>query len=120
MLHEIQNVSQIKDEPKRRWFTSNYFDLIVWFDDNDIIGFQLIYNKFKNEHALTWWCKSGYTHNRIDDGENRHGKAKATPILIADGYFDHRDIAKTFQEESGNVEKRIAEFVIKKLFEYSK
>ncbi|MCH7756306.1 hypothetical protein IH970_14450 [candidate division KSB1 bacterium] len=46
MLKEIQTARQIEGEPKRRWFSNRFFDLIVWFkkNDNEITGFQLCYN----------------------------------------------------------------------------
>lgn len=120
MLDEVLDVRQIKGETQKRWFTDDYFDLIVWLDDNNgIIGFQLSYNRFKGEHALTWHRESGYNHYRVDDGENRPGKPKATPILVSDGYFDYKGIAKNFRLRSKKIEKRIARFVIEKLIRYS-
>jgi len=42
MLREVPNVRQIKGESKRRWFSDDYFDLIIWLDETDeIVGFQL-------------------------------------------------------------------------------
>jgi len=32
MLEESEYVRQVKGEPKRRWFSDDYFDLIVWVD----------------------------------------------------------------------------------------
>ncbi len=41
MLTESQHVRQIKHDPKRRWFSDDYFDLIVWIGKRgEIIGFQ--------------------------------------------------------------------------------
>ena len=33
MLTEIQNARQIAGEGVRRWFTDDYFDLIVWYGE---------------------------------------------------------------------------------------
>ena len=42
MLKEYTHVRQIQGESKRRWFSDRYFDLIVWFGEQDeIVGFQL-------------------------------------------------------------------------------
>jgi len=55
MLTEIRNARQVEGEGFRRWFTDDYFDLIVWYgDQNAMIGFQLCYDKQGKERALTW------------------------------------------------------------------
>ncbi len=119
MLYEILNVRQIEGEPFRRWFMDEYFDLIVWLDDrNEISGFQLCYDRLKNQHALTWQRESGYQHSRVDDGEGRPGKYKATPILISDGFFPKDEIARRFCQVSRNLEKKVADLVYEKIVQY--
>ncbi len=119
MMHETKSVRQIKGEPLRRWFWSNYFDLIVWVDEkNDLIGFQLCYDKDKDQRVLTWKRDSGYSHDRIDDGENNPGRYKSTPVLAADGIFEEKKIAALFREESGGIDKEISDFVYTKIREY--
>ena len=118
MLREIKDVAQIPGEKRRRWFTDEFFDLIVWYDEkNDITGFQLCYNKDEDERALTWKWQSSYTHHRVDDGESKPHR-KATPILVADGIFDYKVIADRFKLESKNVERAISEFVLEKILQY--
>ena len=71
MLKEYKRVRQIKGEAQRRWFSDDFFDLIVWFDESkNIVGFQLCYDILKISRALTWHQDGGYSHNRVDDGEN--------------------------------------------------
>lgn len=119
MLTELRNVKQIKGEPKRRWFCDSYFDLIVWFgEDEKITGFQLCYDKDTNERALTWKHSSTYTHHRVDDGEGNPGHYKATPILIADGMFDYRTIADRFLKESTGIDRNISKFVYDKINQF--
>jgi hypothetical protein len=119
MLREFPNVRQIPGESKRRWFSDDYFDLIVWLDEaDDIVGFQLCYDIFKGQRALTWHSDTGFSHHRVDDGESRPGKLKAAPVLVSDGRFDYQKIAKKFQKASQNIEERIAIFVYKKLIQY--
>ena len=116
---ETKSVRQINGEPRRRWFWSNYFDLIVWFNsENDIIGFQLCYDKNRYQRVLTWKMESGYSHDRIDDGEGSPGKYKGTPILAADGIFEEGKIAALFKEESQSIDKQIAGFIHEKILEY--
>ncbi|MBN1412411.1 MAG: hypothetical protein JW969_16305 [Spirochaetales bacterium] len=118
MLEEIRNVRQFPDDPVRRWFSDDYFDLIVWFDGKDrIIGFQLCYDKVKNEHSLTWYSDSGFVHNRIDDGEHP-GHLKMSPILVPDGVFENEKVAGLFKERSGKLDSKISGFVYKKILKY--
>ncbi len=119
MLTELKKVSQIPGEPKRRWFCDDYFDLIVWYSkDDDIIGFQLCYDKDQNERALTWKNSSDYTHYRVDDGESRLCP-KGIPILVSDGMFDHDELVDRFLKESSAIEKGLSKFVYNKLINFS-
>jgi hypothetical protein len=82
MLREVRKVRQIKGESRRRWFDDDYFDLIVWFGEEDeIVGFQLCYDRRGEQKAFTWQQEFGYMHHRVDQGEDKPGKLKATPIL---------------------------------------
>lgn len=118
MLYEIGEVRQVEGEGLRRWFTDDFFDLIVWFDEKNVIhGFQLCYDKTGYERSLTW-KRSSYEHNKIDEGENQ-GSQKRSPILVADGEFEKRRIAYKFWNESKNIDKKIVEFVYKKILGYN-
>ncbi len=118
MLSEIRNPRQVPGEGTRRWFTDEYFDLIVWYDDGGrLFGFQLCYDKDDHERALTWTAASGFHHNRIDDGEVP-GHSKMTPIIGADGSFNARPVAERFREASARIEPEIASFVSETLDTY--
>ena len=122
MLYEIKNVKQYQGEPKRRWFFDHEIDLLVWFDDRDeIVGFQLCYDKLRDQRALTWFRGSGYHYNRVDDGERDGGRrgVKAIPVLLMDGSFDHRRIAAVFREKSKDIPNWISTFVYEKIASYS-
>jgi hypothetical protein len=119
-MYEIFNVRQVDGEPRRRWFVDDFFDLIVWFDENDeITGFQLCYNKLKDQHALTWHKKIGYQHNLVDEGESRPGKHKACPILLQNGLFLKNEIALRFKKAGRNLEEKVAALVYDKINKYS-
>lgn len=119
MLREIDPVRQIENEPIRRWFTSSFFDLIVWLGDSgDPSGFQLCYNKGRAERALTWRHPNHYSHMAVDDGEGRAFRHKATPILVADGCFDATAITERFRLECAFVPADVANLVIAVLNEY--
>ena len=121
MLYEIKNVSQYENELRRRWFFDHDIDLTIWFDEeNQIDSFQLCYDKIKIYHALTWKRGIGFSHNKVDDGENidRIGGYKGTPILLLDGKFDKQRIISIFKDKSGEIPEVLSSFVLKKLTEY--
>ncbi len=120
MLKEIKNVRQIEGEGLRRWFSGNYFELILWYNEkNEISGFQLCYGlKGLSPKALTWKDKSGYTHDSVDDGEHTATIGKMTPVLMADGQFDQDKILDIFVQESQELDQKIVGFICSKLTNY--
>ena len=122
MLFERSHVRQIDGEGFRRWFSDDYFDLIVWFDSpqqNTITGFQLCYDKERGERALTWRRESGYTHDRIDDGERVPGP-KESPVLMPDGVFERTPVVERLKREGAKVDQVLLQFVIQRIEEYGR
>ena len=118
MLREIVNTRQDPDEPPRRFFFSHEQDLWVWFGGGgEVIAFQLAYGKYRNEHAIRWKVGRGFTHQRVDDGENA-GIVKQAPILIADGAFNATSVLERFLELSVEMPKEIVDFVAARLREH--
>jgi len=114
---EIKNVHQKTGDPFRRWFSDNYFDLIIWYnDEKEIIGFQLCYDIKENEKAITY-SDGKFSHNKIDQGEDNPSKNR-TPILVADGIFDELKVLPKFEESAKNLENEIKEYVFRKITEY--
>jgi hypothetical protein len=122
MLREIRNVRQVPGEMRRRWFTSESMDLIVWLDDaDDPTQMQLCYDKGRRraERALTWKPGVGYTHTAVDDGETGYGgRYKATPILLADGGFNTQRVSSLFLDHSTHLPLDIVDFVVAKIREF--
>jgi hypothetical protein len=120
MLNELSHVRQAEGERRRRWFQSPDADLIVWYDDHAIYGFQLCYDRKWDEHALTWTPERGFVHNRIDDGDSIDRGYKQTPILAADGALDARRLARRFAAMSALLPREVVAFVLQKLNQYAK
>lgn len=111
-MKELLNVRQRINEPRRRWFSSNSLDLIVWISDEDrMIGFELCYDKLHNEHSISWSENGGFRHMAVDDGEQRPGKYKATPMLVPNGHYNVNKIQATFHSISHTLPQDIANFV---------
>lgn len=118
MLRELKDVRQIRDEPHRRWFTDEHFDLVIWDEETEIVGFQLCYDKIHSERAVTWKIDSGFRHNAVDSGEDRAGRYKGSPILVADGSFDADKVAAQFLSHNGGLDAKSSDFIYLKLLEY--
>ncbi len=100
MLRELQHVRQVPGEGYRRWFSSPYFDLIVWYgEDHAFAGFQLCYDKPGKERALTWQ-RGRLSHLGVDNGEGPDRRHKGTPVLVADGCFDAQAVLPRFEREA--------------------
>ena len=116
ILTEVENARQRAGEPRRRWFTSDDLDLIVWSDEaGRPIGFQFCYGRPRSEHALTWSTERGYWHAAVDDGERMGLGHKASPVLVPDGPLDVRRLERVLQVTGGGLPADIVAFVIDRL-----
>lgn len=120
MLKELNKVSQHEGEARRRWFADNYFDLIIWYEPDDpdqVLGFQLCYDKVHDEHALTWKRQGGFTHHSIDDGQP-DAVTNMSPILVPDGVIPVDDLHRRFVAACGDIDPVIARLVLDRLGEF--
>ena len=105
MLREIKPVAQ----PPEAWlrvFSDDLFLLTVWYLPwvSTPMGFQLSYERGPNEKVLTWFRGSGFL-------ELPH-KTRTT--------FSDRDlILRLFKMESMGIDPAVADFVCKKVAEFS-
>ena len=119
-LTEIRQVRQVPGESRRRWFTSDDLDLIVWSDgEAPPWGFQLCYDKRKRaERAVTWREGSGFAHSVVNDGAKGPLEAKGAPLLEPDERFDANRVAALFDAASDLVPDDLRRFVAGKLREH--
>ena len=112
MLHRISITSNKQSSQFTHWYNDDYADLYVWFDIAGAIeGFQFCYNKSSDEHSLTWKRVSGYTHNRIDAGEDSP-LSNQTPIVLPDGLCPLDQLRREFTRRSKKLEPAIRNFII--------
>jgi len=103
----------------RRWFSNENFDLIVWHDAaGEITGFQLCYGKPHDEQAIVWKKKKGFSHHRVDSGEDTPLKNRS-PVLRVGGTFNADLVMKEFKDSCKSIDPIISDFVFLKLKEYS-
>ncbi|QQO10898.1 hypothetical protein [Breznakiella homolactica] len=116
MLKEFKDISQPEKKYKRKWYNDEEFELIIWYEENEICGFQLCYEDHTEKKAITY-TNGKYSHDKIDEG----GKWNETPILLKDGRFEKERIIKEFTEKSLLVEKEEREereYILRALEKY--
>lgn len=118
MLREITAIRQNSSEQQRRWFTDADMDLFVWFCDQVPAGFQLSYGKGGIEDSISWKRDTGFSHHWVDDGENRHGRYKMTPIMLGQPALNIRQIARSFLAASEDLDPALADFIYARLLEH--
>lgn len=113
-LQEVTCGLQQDGKLTKRWYNCQSADLFFWHDKNKLVRFEFCYNKHQNEHSLRWQHKTGFTHARVDDGEN-NGINKSSPILINEKRIDSDYIFTQFKEISDKVEFETRVFIMRKL-----
>ena len=119
MLSE-RTVKQHKGELTRRLYNNAYFDIFVWHDELDsIVKFQICYDIYYNERALTWDEGKGFKHDIIDDG-GIDPTRNETPVLKEGGVFPLEDILERFVVSSEGIDPLVRTFIIDTLNTYRK
>ena len=118
MLSEFKAVRQAEKTVVRRWYSDDYFDLIVWFAPDmaskDIpCGFQLCYHDDAETRALTY-NNGVYSHDTVDEG----GKWNETPILVSGGNFPKDRVLSEFESRSAQLDPPICSYIIQKIQSY--
>ena len=102
----------------KRWFSDQNTELFVWLTPaGQVTAFQFSYDKAHNEHLLSWSEVHGYSHGRIDDGENSPFQTM-TPIMVPNGAVNYVQVAEAFRSVSECLEPELVEFIYRKLREY--
>jgi hypothetical protein len=122
MFKEIpeNDVLKLKGEKNCRWFRDGYFDLFVWHDETGArVSFQLCYDIYGRQRAVTWHRDHGYSHHAVDDGA-RPGKPKASPLMVGDSEFDVKEVADKFKDtaDKSGMERDLAAFVFERIMAY--
>ncbi len=115
MLREIRYTSQRPGEPKRRWFSGSQMDLFIWQNEADeIVSYQLTYDKPHSEKAVVWDDKNGISHLEVDDGLNPGGHP-GSPVLVPDGAMNHSKIISMLLAKGEALDSSIKCFIVERL-----
>ena len=109
-FYELKNCSQRPDEPRRRWFTTNRQDLIVWLGESGtIVGFRYAYDREDDVYSLSWSTENGCQYSRVDTGD-QPGHPR-TPMLMQTRRKPEFDLEHRFARASMNMDPQVARFV---------
>jgi tetratricopeptide (TPR) repeat protein len=100
MLREVHDATQPPGEPQRRSFQSPEQELVVWYAEGSIIGFQFCYDRNGARRALSWRQGEGFSH------------------LVAQGRCDADSALDHFVSAAEALPAEIARFVVEKLIQY--
>ena len=111
MLAEIPHVKQYEPTRRRRWFQDDYFDLFVWQDDQGAFtGFQLCYDRSRQQRALSWSVETGWRHEGVNQPEEKPGRAMSA-LFVADGVLDRCALADRFRDAAVKLPEDVRRFV---------
>jgi hypothetical protein len=115
-FHEYLHVRQVPGEPRMRWFLSDYFELFVWFGDDELpCAFRLCYDRSYQEHAITWERnKPNLRHQAVDDGESSLHYARS-PIVAGAGAPFPASIVDRFDATVGEIPDELRALVLREL-----
>ena len=116
MLKEISNLSDTSSDLRRRWFSDAKLDLYVWYDkDNQIVEFQLCYDKGSDEQALAWNRETGMSHHTVNNGVTGPDKIKGSPVMTEDTSFNFVKARDLFTVAGQKLEHDLFGFILNRL-----
>jgi hypothetical protein len=116
LLTEIVNISDTSPGLRRRWFTDADMDLYVWYDRHQqLVEFQLCYDKRGNEQALAWDSESGLSHHLVNTGDARPDTINQTALLQEETVPDISRVKALFTQTGQTLEHNLFEFILARL-----
>ena len=117
MLREIAHTRQRSQESARRWFTDHNMDLMIWYDGDEILSFQLSYQYLGNEKICVWKRNHEVClHQSVDSGFYP-GKHKGSPLIFGSNQAPEPEILNLFKQNCRRLDGALADFVIRHLNE---
>ena len=116
---EVPHVRQVPGDARRRWFTDEHFDLMVWYHaDESIHGFELSYDKPGHEKALRWFDNVGLSLYAVDTGEQNPAYNRSPILSQTEGRSEMKRVLASFKKSGEGLPEGLSELVQGKLAEY--
>jgi hypothetical protein len=124
MLSEYKEVRQRDSEGYRRWFSDQYFDVIIWYDreGGSMTGFQVCYDKGGSERAFTRKLerKIVQSHRFVANGPVEIGTSKMTSILKGDAKAIDETVVARLRSSAGDLDEETLAHLIERMEEYNR
>ena len=114
-MKEFASVRQHEGEAPRRWFSDEYFDLIVWGVGGELSAFHLAYDKRRDERVIAWRRERGLSHFRVDSAGDRPARHARTAFLTPEPADDLTGVIERFERVSAGIDPEIAAAVLSRL-----
>lgn len=120
-LSENTTVRQRPEEGFRRWFLNEYFDLILWYESRggDLVGFQLCYDRHRDERAFTWETGKQSSHYVSSGADERGRPSIATAILHGDAGAVPEEVIDRLVSERGDLDGVLLETIVERIRAYN-
>ena len=82
-----------------------------WIENEEIVSYQITYDKPNAEKALAWSMENGFTHHGVDDGAHP-GKYPGSPLLVADGVLNLPRLVYMLNKNFGDIAPEIKDFIV--------
>lgn len=118
MLREIGYIKQSPGQLFRRWFNDELLDLFVWQEEGGrITGFQLCFDKDKDERALSYSEAEGYA---LDDVHTEESSLDmGSPVLRRGAELPFPHLLALLTERGAGIDPRVFRYVKEKLEAYA-
>jgi len=115
-FHEYRYVRQTPGEPRLRWFQCDFFELFVWFEEENPIAFRLCYDRGYQERAITWEKATGHIrHEAVDEGSGTIETHRPSPVLVPHQHSVPAQIIEQFKNTPGEIPAEIRQLVFERL-----
>ncbi len=116
---EVRDVRQDPGDYRRRWFTDDHFDLMVWYHaDGTVHGFEFSYDKPGYEKALRWFDDRGLSLHAVDTGEQNPAYNRSPILTASNGRSEMKRVLEIFLKSVTGLPEGLSELVQRKLAEY--
>lgn len=122
MLVELRDIVQDSPNRVKRCFMDSQFTLFVWLKNSGKklpAEFQLVH-KSQEGHLLIWHEKRGFELAGYDDGEQRPGQPKMSPLVSNSRGPLPTSVLEKLRRACVEIDQQIGTFVLKKVEEFLK
>ena len=100
----------------KSWTADDYLDLVIWYEvSGQMYGFQLTYDRYVRERAVTWTHSGGFAHSVVDTGGAGGLGAGMSPVLKFCHDFPWRIVLREFVTRSPELDPLIRLFIVRQI-----